>query len=57
VSDSAETDVANLRKHTETHQNNHLDQRDPTGGPRATSGPSSLATRPAKLFVNLLQLL
>jgi hypothetical protein len=31
-----------------------LGQRVQTGGPRATSGPRPLVTRPAKLFVNLL---
>jgi hypothetical protein len=31
-----------------------LCQRGPTGGPRVTSGPRPLVTRPAKLFVNLL---
>jgi hypothetical protein len=28
-----------------------LRQRGPTGGPRATSGPRPLVTRPSKLFV------
>jgi hypothetical protein len=31
-----------------------LHQRDPTGGPRATSGPRPLVTRTAKVFVDLL---
>jgi hypothetical protein len=32
----------------------NLEQRDPTGGSRATSDPRSLITKFAKLFVNLL---
>jgi hypothetical protein len=34
-----------------------LMQRDQTSGPRATSGPRPLVTRPDKLFVNFSQLL
>jgi hypothetical protein len=32
---------------------NGVNQRGPTGGPRGTSGPRQLVTRPAKLFLNL----
>lgn len=34
----------------------HLKQREPTGGPRAMSGPRLLVIRSAKLFVSLLPL-
>jgi hypothetical protein len=36
---------------------NSLRRRGQTGGPQATSGSKPLVTKPAKLFVNLLQVI
>jgi hypothetical protein len=47
--------LASSREH-DNEGSDPISQRDPTGVPRATSGPRPLVTRPAQLFVNLLLL-